>query len=307
MNPLRFAVPFVPCLLLLLPLAAQDTFQLAPAAGASMSFAYKLTQKQEFDAGGQQGEVNQEIAADYVATIMAIAEDGTRSVKIAFGHIRGKLETPMQDPVEFDTAKTAADQEGVQAGVAALVGKEFTAKIGFDGKVTDIAGFTDAAAAARKAAGQQARLLDSIVTDNALANLVRGAIGPMPKEPVAVGAKWKRSEDSGNTLQTTRTMEYSLAKADADTAEIAATGTLASKAGTEGKGELAGAKIEDGKIEGKTIMSRKDAFPVRSDSKATFTVVAMGAEIDITIQIVVERAAAKPAKAEAPADPKPAK
>ena len=60
------------------------------------------------------------------------------------------------------------------------------------------------------------------------------------------------------------------------------------------------------KIEGKTIMSRKDAFPVRSDSKATFTVVAMGAEIDITIQIVVERAAVKPAKAEAPADPKPA-
>jgi len=308
----RLALSFVPCLLLALPLAAQDPIQLTPAAaGASQAFTQKVTQKQNFDVGGQSMEANQETVADFVATITAVAEDGVRSVKVVLVRIHGSFEIPMQDAIEFDTGKpAAADQSGLQAGVATLAGKEFTAKIGADGKVTDIAGFADTAAAARKAAGDQAQFVESMVADNTLAGFVRGAIGPLPKEAVAIGAKWSRAEDSGTTILMKRTMEYALAKADADTAEITVTGTLVAKEGSAPKGQMADAKVENGKIEGKTIVSRKDGFAVRSDVKSTFTVVAMGGqmEIDIAIQTAVERAGSKPAaKAEPAADPKPAK
>lgn len=279
---------------------AQESVTLAPAAvGAKAAFVVKLTQEQAIDAGGQTFDASQVMTVEFTFEVTGEGDGGSRKTKVTFDRIHGNFDIPGQEPIEFDSSKKGEGEEGMQAGVAAIAGGTFTATIDADGKVTDLGGFADTAKKAREAAGDQAQFLESLVGDRGLARLVRGPIGPLPKDAVAVGAKWNREEDTGNSLPMQQKLGFALASVAADRAEIALAGTVDVKKGEGARGPMADAKIEDGKVEGKFTISRKDAMTQHSEQKATMTIVAMGGqmEMDLTITTVLDRAGAKPAAA----------
>lgn len=290
-------------LLLLAPLAAQAPIALVPAVGAKASFVQKTNQTQLIATGGEEAEVKQVLTQEFTLEVTAVGADGARTVKIAFGRVQGAFTMPGQDEVTFDSGKKVDGAEGAQAAVALLPGKEFTAKVGADGAILECSGLGDTAKQAREAAGAQAQMLESVLADRALGHLARAALGPLPKAPVAVGATWERTEESGNAILLERALKCTLTKADATTAEIAVTGTIAAKKG--GKGPMADAKVEDGKYEAKTTVSLQDALPTHTETKSSLSVIAqmMGNELamDLDIQVTIDRAAptdaaAKPTK-----------
>ena len=169
MKPLHVSSLF-PALLLLAPLAAQDSIQLQAPKSGKVSFVQLGRQEQNIDAGGQQMEVVQELTHHFTIEVTGVAEDGKRTYTVVINRVNGKLDIPMAGAIEFDSASKPeeateeADDEGpmggmgmpsgakLAAGLREIAGKSFTADVAADGSILGVAGFDEA----RKAAGSGA-------------------------------------------------------------------------------------------------------------------------------------------------------
>jgi hypothetical protein len=326
------ASSFFPCFLLLAPLAAQDAIQLQSPTTGKVAFVQRAKQAQNIDAGGQQMEANQELTHHYTVEVTKVAEDGKRTFTVTIDRVNGSIDVPMAGTIAFDSASKETESEGegddgamggmgmpsgatMTAGLKEIAGKQFTATVGADGTIHGTAGFDEARKAAEKKLGMAGQFLNSAMSERSLQNLVRGAIGHLPTAAVAPGATWETKIEAGTGITTEQSLKLTLVKADADAAEISYSGSVAKKEGG-GRGPMADATVENGKVSGVAIISRKDGFAMSLKSTSSMTLLTenemvgeMSIEMKLSTEVMRADDAAKTeaAKTALPAKSEPAK
>lgn len=323
------ATSFLPCLLLLAPLAAQDAITLQSPTTGKVAFVQRAKQAQNIDAGGQQMEANQELTHHYTIEATKVAEDGMRTYTVMIERVHGSIDIPMAGNIQFDSASKATegggDDEGgdmsamglpssatMTAGLKEIAGKSFTATVAKDGTIQGTAGFDEARKAAEKRLGSAGQFLNSAMSERSLQNLVRGAIGHLPTAAVAPGATWETKIEAGSGITMEQSLKLTLAKVTDDTAEITYGGTVAKKEGGA-RGPMGDATVEDGKISGTAVVSRKDGFTQSLKSTSSMTLLTeneMVGEMSIEMKLTTEvtrATAATETKPEATKATEPAK
>ena len=280
------------------PLAAQDAehdLRVTAKKGSSLWYTQESKQEQSIDMGGQVMDMGNATTFTMFATVKDIDEKGQLVVEAKIVRVKGSMTIPMMGDVEFDSIDNKAgaadgeeggdemgmDVDAIGRGMASLAGVTFVAKVDAFGKVQSIEGVDKALETARKkAGGMGAQMLAGALNDSAMERLISSAFGSLPDKPVKVGGSWERKEDGkASRMQVANKMLLTLAKIDAESFEITATGTVEkpageAEAGKEGEDEagaqtremLAKMKIENGKITGSTRVSQKDGFMIESNS-----------------------------------------
>ena len=352
----RILLP-VSILVLSVPLAAQGEtgiadgrrFDLKTVAkkGDAVAFVSKTHQLQSVDMGGQQFDTGYDSSQEIAIKVVDVGADGTLSVEFEIKRIRGSFDNPGGGTIEFDTApaekgkehKDDNDDDGgmgmpspaVLGGVfGEVVGKTFTAKVAGNGKVVELAGVDKAVEGALGKAGMAKMMLGGMLNESTFRNLLQSTFGPLPKEPVAVGATWDIDPvQTRGGVPTTRKLQAKLSKAEDDAAEFQVTGTVTSaaddakggrgaggKEGKEGEGAakrgdddanpMRSAKVDNGRIAGTVAVSRKDGFVVRSETKLTMDITMAGPmggdmKVAVTTTMTLERGKPGPADTKPPA------
>ena len=294
-----FLLSILTCAVPLAAQAAEHDLRVTAKKGSSLWYTQESKQEQALDMGGQQMDMGNATTYTMFATVKDVDEKGQLVVEAKIIRVKGTMTIPMMGDVEFDSADAAPGKAGEEAadeggdemggpnfdaigrGMTSLAGATFVAKVDAFGKVQSIDGVDKVLTAARKkAGGMGAQMLGASLNDSAMERLVSCAFGSLPDKPVAVGGSWERNEDGKSSrMQVANKMKLTLAKIDADSFEVTATGTVekpAAEAGAakDGEGEedaqaremLAKMKIENGKITGSTRISRQDGFMIESSS-----------------------------------------
>jgi hypothetical protein len=206
-----------------------------------------------------------------------------------------QLDIPMAGAIEFDSASKPeeateeADDEGpmggmgmpsgakLAAGLREIAGKSFTADVAADGSILGVAGFDEARKAAKKAFGMAGQMMEGAINDRGLQNLVRGAIGYLPKEAVAAGATWETKVDAGSQMPMEQSLKMTLGTVGADEVEFAYSGESKMKEGA--RMPMPDAEVEGGKIEGSAKISRKDGFTISSKQTSNMSIFATNATV----------------------------
>lgn len=287
--------------LLLLGLAATlsaqgDAHDLRTTAkkGASVWIAQESKSEQAIDMGGQQMDMGNTITYMVQVTVADVDDKGMLTVEAKIGRVFGTMTIPMMGDVEFDSIDQKADDapaeedesgmpnfDAIGQAMGSLAGAVFTAKVDPFGQVKSMDGVTKVLDAARKKGGRMGgQMLGAQLNESAMERLVESAFGILPEQPIAVGASWDRNEDQKSSrMNVSNKMKLTLAKHDAESFEITASGTVEKAASSaepakDGEDEqaamqremMAQMKIENGKITGTAKISRTDGFLVASNS-----------------------------------------
>lgn len=297
MNP-RSNLSLFTFLCLATPLLAQGEIDLRTTAkkGNSVWLVQETKQEQTIDMGGQQMESSTNTSRIVQVTVKDVDDKGHLIVESKIARVMGSMTMPMgMGDFEFDSAAKAddgGDEEGM-AGMGAMMkkammagaGKSFTAKVSPLGKVVEL---LDGAAEIMKSS-EGGMMGGSSMDEGALKQIVENAFGLLPEKPMAVGAKWEhKQKESGGRMPMEHKVELTLAKADAETFEVTATGTVDKPADAkkddkeetiEGDEQQAMAremmksmKVKNGKMSGKMSVSRRDGFVVEATNTITMDV-----------------------------------
>lgn len=294
--------------------------QVHPTKGQSAWFRTNIQSVQNIDMGAQKMEMKNDITWTFSATFTEVPAEGLPVVEYEIAGIKGQLTLPMMGDVKFDSA-TPSEGDDVAAAMTSVVGTRFKATVSPAGKVTLTDDAEEALAAARENAGGMAsQMLMGVLNPGTIQHLADSAFGPLPEKPVAAGDAWEHGEKAGGgRAPVASKLKMTLDKLNGDQAEISATGTIVAASPEAGgdddkdQGEEAAMaremmkdmKVEDGKISGKMVWSRKDGMAVSSSSDMTMTMTMpgpMGGDMKIqqTQKVRTERTtkeAAKPAAA----------
>ncbi|MFY9344825.1 MAG: DUF6263 family protein [Planctomycetota bacterium] len=278
-----------------LPLFAQDALDLRTAAKKGNSVWLVTTQKQDqvIEAMGQEMETGQTVTRTLQVTVLG-DEGGNLIVETKIARVQGSMVMPMgMGDVEFDSAKPeAADDDEGMAGMmtkalTAGAGKSFRAKVSPHGKVVEL---LDGAAELTKNEGGGGMMAGPSLSKGDLEQMVESAFGFVPEKPTAIGAKWEHvTSKADGRMPMQQKMELTLAKADAESFEITATGTVAKpeeKADGKADGKddgksdeaeeaamaremMKSMKLSNGKLVGSQKVSRQDGFVVEATNTMT--------------------------------------
>lgn len=283
---------FLP-LLLSAPLFCQGEVDLRTTAkkGSSVWLLQEMKMDQTIDMGGQQMETGQHVIRT-VHVMVKDTDDKGLTVEIKLARVQGTMTLPMgMGDQEFDSAAPAAEEDadadptggmmaGMKKSMLAGAGKSFTAKVGPNGKVTELLDTKDVLADQ----GGGGMMGGGGITEANLREITEAAFGALPEKPTAPGGKWSSSQaEGGGRMPFTSKLEMTLSKVEADSFEIAAAGTVEKPAAPEqeqGKEEedegpasmMKKAKITNGKIAGTEKISRQDGFVLTSSTVMTMDV-----------------------------------
>jgi hypothetical protein len=245
-------------------------------------------QEQVIEAGGQEMESGQTVTRTLNVTVLG-EDGGNLLVETKIARIQGSAALPMgMGDVEFDSAAPAkageeADEDGMggmggmlKKAMMAGAGKSYRAKVSPYGKVLEL---LDGSAELIQSDADP--MAGGSLSKSDLERFVESAFGRVPEKATAVGAKWQHvdnREDGRMPLE--QTLELTLVKADADSYEVAATGTVTKpeakaddKKGEEGDENAAMArdmmknmKMSNGKFTGTQKVSRQDGFVLEASN-----------------------------------------
>jgi hypothetical protein len=315
-----------PLLFVAAPLFAQGEVDLRTTAkkGSSVWLLFEQKQEQNIDAGGQQMEMANTTNRVLQLTVKDVDDKGNLIVETSLARVYGNTSMPMMGDVEFDSA-TAADDDGedemtgmMTKAMLAGAGKKFTAKVSALGKVVEL--MDDAKALFGGGGGPMGGGMD----ENQMKKMIEGAFGSVPEKPMAVGGKWTNTEvENDRRMPVKNNIEMTLSKCDAESYEVAATGTLAQveqpagEKADDGDDEdgmaaaMKSMKLKNGKASGSQKVSRTDGFLIEGSHLVTMDVemsagpmgdMAVAVKMTETWKRVTGDAAAPPKKAEKPAD-----
>lgn len=297
MNPSR-TLSLFSILCLATPLLAQGELDLRTTAkkGAMVWLVHETTQEQTIDMGGQEMETKQSTARVVQFTVKDVDDKGNLIVESKLARIHGSMTMPMgMGDFEFDSAVAAdeGEEDDGMAGMSSMMkkammagaGKSFSAKVSPLGKVVEL---LDGAADILKSA-EGGMMGGNAIDEGTLKQIVEGAFGMLPEKPLAVGAKWEhKQKESSGRMPMEHKVEMTLAKADADSFEVNATGTVDKpaeapkdeKAETvEGDEQAAMAremmksmKVKNGKLAGTQRVSRQDGFVLEAKNTISMDV-----------------------------------
>lgn len=305
MNPIQTFPLLAGLALLAVPAVAQDKLALkcnAPV-GTTAWFTSKSTTSQQVDMGVQQMEMGNAIEIVLGTKVLAANEDGSLSVETTFAVVRGRMELPMMGEVAFDSTseEEGDDPMGIGNAMTALAGAKVTATVSAAGKITRLDGLDKVLADARKKAGGMmgGQMLAGTLNEGMIQRQIQAVFGNLPKEPTAVGGTWEVDDFTAEQKDSpvTSKVQLTLAKVDADSAEITMAGTLEKKAIKEGDApparggmpDMKDIKIKNGVLKGSETISRKDGMVLRCSHEMSMDLSMpnpMGGGGDMSIQQV---------------------
>ncbi len=303
---LHSAFPLLACVALTSAAIAQDPAAAAPAsgpahklavqakAGAKASFRNENIQKQLIAAMGRETETK--LTTDYDVEVVSAGADGNTKVKLTWRRISGSLSSPMGGGVEFDSAaKDPGGDDPMLGGVIdaflGMVGKSVELTVGADGEVTDKKPVTKLIESLTEGVDGMGRMMvQGLLSDTSIAGQAE-VFGKYPTEPVAVGGTWKHENKMGGRggMKMKSDVVVKLTALDADTCRMSVEGAIAidksktAAASTDGGDDpqaemmrkmMEDATIENGKVKGEAVVSRKDGM-LQSSSNATSMDIAM--------------------------------
>jgi len=267
-------------------LAAQgeQTLRTTAKKGASVWLLQEQKQEQSIDQGGQQMEMGNTTTHTLHVTVLDVDDKGTLTVQTEVVRIHGAMTGPMGEG-EFDSAAPAEDEDDgnpFSAGAMSKslmkgAGKKFTAKVDSRGKVLSLEGTEELL----KGGGGR---MGGGPTESSLKQMVEGAFGMMPEQPIAVGGSWDHVQSpDGARIPAQQKMKLTLSKMDDASFEITAAGTIEKTPAKADDGKeddpaaamMKNMDIQNGKITAMQHVSRQDGFLI--DSTQTLS---MDLEID---------------------------
>lgn len=262
--------------------------------GAAVWIAQESKSERAIDMGGQQMDMGSTVTYLLQVTVADVDAKGMMTVEAKIGRVFGTMTVPMMGDIEFDSIDQKADAgpaeedgggmpdpDAIGQAMGSLAGAVFTAKVDPFGQVKSMEGVTKVIDAAQKKAGPMGgQMLGAHLNDSAMEHLVESAFGDLPEQPIAVGGSWQRNEDQkASRMNVSNKMKLTLAKHEAESFEITASGTVEkaavaaepAKDGEDARAAMqremmAQMKIENGKITGTAKISRTDGFLIASSS-----------------------------------------
>ena len=323
------------------PLVCQEPehdLKIAAKKGGTVWLVIEEKQEQSIDMGGQQMDVENTTNRTMQFVIKDVDDKGNLIVEVKIARIHGSMTMPMMGDIEFDSAKKTEGEEEDEGGmgfspgaitkaITALAGKSYVAKIDAFGKVASLEGVAELI----KEQSQGPRGMGGgAASEVQFKQYVESAFGTLPQKPTAQGATWDRTNDEkagGITMQTK--LQLTLAKVDAESFEITATGTLAA-AGVQGEEKadagdeekamremMKNMKVKNGKVSGTQRVSRQDGFVIEASNTTQMDIDMpgpMGGDMSMSIkttqktkrttaEAAMPKADQKDEKKEAPKDP----
>jgi hypothetical protein len=283
------------------PLTAQTTTQDAKVdlsaklkQGSTVWLVQETRNEQAIDMGGQQMEMGNHTTYTIRAEVTKVGDDGKSTLQVKLVRVAGSMTVPMVGDVEFDSAQPAAegDSEPAMPGMpnldaigkamSAMADTTFTAVVDAHGNVSEVKGFEESLAAARKKAGRVgAQMLGGQLNEGVLSRMVETVVGVRPKEAIAVGTSWEQTDkQKQQRMEVANKMKLTLNNATAEDFVIGVEGTIEKPRIEVDKGEgeeedegaamaremMANMQVKNGKIQGSSKLSRADGFVLESRS-----------------------------------------
>ena len=285
------------------PAAAQDKLALRVNAKKGDQARFLTTTESEQAFGSQ--TVNREIALK----VVDVNDKGELLVDVTIESIKGKGMGG-----EFDSTKKDEEEEAGQFGMmrkaaTMLAGKTLRAKVSPDGTQVAVQDAKALVEELQKGMGMMGRN----ISEASLSKEIEGLFGRFPSAETAVGGTWQTSQTQrqmGFGLQ--MDLKHKLEKADAERALITHEGTIAkveekaeSRPGKEEDESDPAAQmremarsiqIENGKISGRSEVSRKDGMVMKTEIETSMEMSIGGQQIPVKSKSKIERVTgAKPA------------
>ena len=314
MNLHNAAVPLL-LALLCAPLSAQDktTFRINAKKGDQARF--RATTDSDRGMGGSM-TLTKEIAVKVLDT-----NDKELLVEFKIESVKGKVAAGPMGDIEIDSTKKEDDEEGmpgmVRKSMTMLAGKTVRATVSPDGTKVKAQDAKELIAEIQKGMGMMGRMGGG-VDEATLAHEIEGVFGRFPSTETAAGGTWQTSETQRQGgIGMTMDIKHKLEKVEADRILVTFEGTISkakedkaeSRPAKEGEEEDAQAaqmremmrsvEIENGKITGRSEISRKDGMVLKSEVNSSMEMAVMGMQVAVKNTSSIERVTgeAKPADA----------
>jgi len=162
--------------------------------------------------------------------VLGVDGQGNMQIRHTYVGTRYKMTNPMMT-VDYDSAKQAAAPAGAE-GFAALIGQSYTITATPQGKVLDIAGMEDLAAAVRKKLppgadpSQGTDPLATFLDKDAMKEMTENAMAVYPDRAVEPGDSWTRTQLVRRGMAMTTESKSTLQKHEAGVATVASTASV---------------------------------------------------------------------------------
>lgn len=186
-------------------LARQTTLHLSLTKGDVRHVSIVLNQSIDVTVRGVLRETTQELNLGCTITVRDVDPQGDVTAAVRFDSVSFRAETPTGN-VEYDSKNPDQLTQPPAAALAALVGQEYTMKIGSDGRIISTAGSEKigSAVAGKLSAPDEVRLTGERILrrqfqPGSLTGALQNLFAPLPDRPVAIGDTWggARKIDSG--------------------------------------------------------------------------------------------------------------
>lgn len=169
------------------------------AEGESHRMKVVIDQQVNQTVMGMAQDLDQAMETIYRFDVTEVDEEGVALVRWTQEWIRVSQQGPMGN-IEYDSSEGAAAATPLVQGYAAMVGKEFGARIARTGAVTDVRGFdavleellTDMPLGEGPQADALRETLRGQIGDEAMADMLTSTLAIYPTEPVGIGDSWSR-------------------------------------------------------------------------------------------------------------------
>jgi hypothetical protein len=169
------------------------------AEGESHRMKVVMDQQVNQTVMGMAQDVHQTMETIYRFDVTEVDQDGVALVKWTQESIHLSQQGPFGN-VEYDSSEGGAASTPLVQGYAAMVGKEFSARIARTGAVTDVQGFdavleellTDMPLGEGPQAEALRESLRGQIGDEAMADMLTSTLAIYPTEPVGIGDNWSR-------------------------------------------------------------------------------------------------------------------
>lgn len=169
------------------------------AEGESHRMKVVIDQQVNQTVMGMAQDLDQTMETIYRFDVTEVDEQGVALVSWTQEWIRMSQQGPMGN-IEYDSSDSVAASSPLVQGYAAMVGKEFGARIARTGAVTDVRGFdavleellTDMPLGEGPQADALRETLRGQIGDEAMADMLTSTLAIYPTEPVGIGDSWSR-------------------------------------------------------------------------------------------------------------------
>jgi hypothetical protein len=179
---------------------------------------------------GQQQVINMTIGIIQKLDVLEVDGQGNMKIQYTYTWTRFKQAGPMM-AVDYDSAKQTTPPAGAE-GFAGLIGQSYAVTVSPHGKVLEITGMEELAAAVRKKlpAGadpsQGMEALSTFIDKEGMREMTETSMAVYPDKPVEPGDSWTRTQSTKRGFAMITDSKWTLQKREAGVATIASAASV---------------------------------------------------------------------------------